>query len=118
MPMCTVVTRDVEGRYRGFLGSVMLELAPGTYAHPRISKRVREQIWSVLAGWHGQLQRGSLLMTWADREVAGGLGVRTLGTPPKDVVEHEGILLVRRDLPDRPNPVPVSMPALRRTDAS
>ena len=29
MPMTVVITRDVEDRYRGFLSSVMLELAPG-----------------------------------------------------------------------------------------
>lgn len=34
MPLCIVVTRDVEMRYRGFLGSVMLELAPGVYRRP------------------------------------------------------------------------------------
>ena len=29
MPLTMVITRDVEDRYRGFLGSAMLELAPG-----------------------------------------------------------------------------------------
>ena len=29
MPMTVVVTRDVEDRYRGFLTSIMLEVAPG-----------------------------------------------------------------------------------------
>ena len=28
MPMVVIITRDVEARYRGFLGSAMLELAP------------------------------------------------------------------------------------------
>ena len=49
MPLCIVVTRDVEMRYRGFLGSVMLELAPGVYAGPRMSKGVRERVWDVLS---------------------------------------------------------------------
>ncbi|MHB1938458.1 MAG: type I-E CRISPR-associated endoribonuclease Cas2e [Acidobacteriaceae bacterium] len=48
MPMVVVITRDVEARYRGFLGSAMLELAPGVYAHPRMSAGVRLRIWSVL----------------------------------------------------------------------
>lgn len=98
MPLCVVVTRDVEDRYRGFLGSAMLELSPGVYAHPRMSAGVRERIWAVLAGWHGQLGRGTLVMTWADTATAGALGVRTLGEPPKDIVAHEGVLLVRRAL--------------------
>ena len=47
MPMCVIVTRDVENRYRGFLGSVMLEIAPGVYAYPRLNVKVRKQIWSL-----------------------------------------------------------------------
>lgn len=98
MPMVVVVTRDVEPRYRGFLGSAMLELAPGIYAHPRMSAGVRARIWTVLADWYGQLQRGSLVMTWADSAANGGLGLRSLGEPPKDIVPHDAMLLVRRRL--------------------
>lgn len=98
MPLCVVVTRDVEDRYRGFLGSVMLEIAPGVYAYPRMSSRVRDQIWSVLSSWHAQLLGGSIVMTWSDTNSAGAMGLRSLGTPPKEVVVHEGIPLVRREL--------------------
>ena len=96
MPMCVVVTRDVEGRYRGFLGSAMLEISPGVYAHPRMSPGVRDRVWRVLAEWHGTLGRGSIIMTWADRSSAGAMGTRILGEPPKEIVAHEGVLLVRR----------------------
>ena len=98
MPMCVVVTRGVEGRYRGFLGSAMLEISPGVYAHPRMSAGVRDRLWSVLAKWHGSLGQGSIVMTWADTSAAGSLGTRTLGEPPKEIVAHEGVLLVRRAL--------------------
>ncbi|MBP2301930.1 type I-E CRISPR-associated endoribonuclease Cas2e [Azospirillum picis] len=98
MPMVVVVTRDVEDRYRGFLGSVMLELAPGVYAHPRMSAGVRGRIWSVLADWYGSLNRGAIMMTWADRSADGGLGLASLGNPPKDIVAHDAFLLVRRPL--------------------
>jgi CRISPR-associated protein Cas2 len=98
MPLCIVVARDVEMRYRGFLGSVMLELAPGVYAGPRMSKSVRERVWDVMSEWHSQLQTGSIVMTWREAGAPGGLKVRTLGEPPKDLVEHEGSLLVRRPL--------------------
>jgi len=100
MPMCVVVTRDVEDRYRGFLGSTMLELSPGVYSAAKMNRRVRDQIWSVLADWHGQLGRGSIVMTWADTNAAGALGMRSLGQPAKEIVEHEGMLLVRRELPE------------------
>lgn len=98
MPLVVVVTHDVEARYRGFLGSAMLELSAGVYAHPRMSQRVRERIWAVLEGWHGQLQRGNILMTWADSVSNGGLGLLTLGTPNKDIVAHDVMWLVRRPL--------------------
>ena len=101
MPMAVIITRDVEARYRGFLGSAMLELAPGVYAHPRMSAGVRTRLWSVLDDWYGQLQRGSIVMTWADSTANGGLGLATLGEPPKQIVAHDATLLVRRSLPDR-----------------
>ncbi len=96
MPLCLVVTRDVEMRYRGFLGSVMLELAPGVYASPRMSKAVRERVWDVISDWHATLGSGRIVMTWRDPSAPGALRVQTLGEPPKDLVEHEGSLLVRR----------------------
>jgi hypothetical protein len=48
MPLTVVITRDVEDRYRGLLGSAMLELAPGVYAQPRMSAGVRGRIWAVV----------------------------------------------------------------------
>ncbi len=101
MPLTVVITRDVEDRYRGFLGSAMLELAPGVYAQPRMSAGVRGRIWTVLEEWHTRLRRGSIVMCWAESVSAGGLGLLVLGEPPKEVLAHEGILLVRRALPSR-----------------
>lgn len=99
MPMVVVITRDVEGRYRGFLGSAMLELSPGVYSHPHMSAGVRLRIWAVLEDWYCSLSRGAILMTWADTGASGGLGLKTLGETPKDIVPHDGMLLVRRPLP-------------------
>lgn len=96
MPLCIVQTRNVEMRYRGFLGSVMLEVSPGLYVGPRLSKAVRERIWDVMSDWHATLQSGSIVMVWRDTSAPGGLRIRSLGEPPKDLVEHEGSLLVRR----------------------
>lgn len=99
MPMVVVITRDVEARYRGFLGSVMLELAPGVYAHPRVSSGVRTRVWDVLVDWYSQLHRGSIVMTWADSAANGGFGLASLGEPPKEIIAHDATLLVRRLLP-------------------
>lgn len=96
MPLTVVITRDVEDRYRGFLGSAMLELAPGVYAQPRMSAGVRGRIWAVVAEWHARLRRGSIVMCWAETSAAGGLGLATLGEPAKDIVAHDAVLLVCR----------------------
>lgn len=98
MPMVVVITRDVEARYRGFLGSTMLELAPGVYAQPRMSAGVRNRVWDVLDDWYRHLDSGSIVMTWAESTSHGGLGLRTLGEPPKEIVAHDAMLLVRRNL--------------------
>lgn len=36
MSLTVVVTRDVQNRYRGFLGSVMLEVSAGVYIFARV----------------------------------------------------------------------------------
>jgi len=94
MPFTVVITRDVEDRYRGFLGSIMLELAPGMYAQPRLSAGVRGRV----LGGYGQLRRGSIVVCWAEPSGNGGLGLRTFGEPPKTIVTHNAMLFVRRAL--------------------
>ena len=42
--MTVVVTVNVEGRYRGFLASVMLEIAPGVYTSPEMTSGIRDRI--------------------------------------------------------------------------
>lgn len=96
MPLCLVVTRDVESRYRGFLGSIMLELAPGVYANPRMTQRTRERVWQVVSEWYSRLRNGSVVMAWRDTGAVGGMGVSTLGEPPKELIEVDGLLVVRR----------------------
>ena len=98
MPMTVVVTRDVEDRDRGFLSSVMLELAPGVYTGPRLSRGVRERVWQVLSDWHGELRRGAIVMTWRETTAPGGQGVLMLGETRRMLVDIDGVLLVRREL--------------------
>ncbi|MEQ8965624.1 MAG: type I-E CRISPR-associated endoribonuclease Cas2e [Azospirillaceae bacterium] len=100
MPMTVVVTRDVADRFRGFLASCMLELAPGVYTAPRMTKPVRDRVWRVMEDWYATLGGGAIVMTWRDPHSPGGQAVRTLGTPPKTLVEHDGMILVKRDIPE------------------
>lgn len=96
MSLTVVVTRDVEDRYRGFLASVMLEIAPGVYVAPNLSAAVRDRVWEVVSGWWQALGRGSVVMVWREARAAGHLRIETLGTPPKEIVDADGVLLVKR----------------------
>lgn len=96
--MTVVVTRNVPDRFRGFLASCMLELAPGTYTAPRMNAAVRDRVWSVLSEWWTVLKEGSVVMTWSDSSASGGQAVATLGTPARSLVELDGVVLSHRHL--------------------
>ena len=93
--MTIVVTVNVEYRYRGFLSSAMLEIAPGVYTSPAMTSGIRDRIWEVLARWHEELGRGTIVMTWRDPAAVGEQRVKTLGEPPKELVDADGVYLVK-----------------------
>ncbi len=96
--MTVVVTRNVPDRFRGFLASCMLELAPGIYTSPEMSTAVRDRVWNVVCEWAGALpDDGGVLMTWRDAQQPSGQAVLTLGWPKKELVELNGLWLDRRD---------------------
>lgn len=95
--MTVIVTRDVPDRFRGFLASCALEIAPGVYTAPRMNVAVRERLWAVLTDWHRVLKQGAVVMTWDDPAHPAGQRVATLGFPPRELVEHDGIFLVRHE---------------------
>lgn len=97
MSLTVIVTRDVEERYRGFLASAMLEISPGVYTSPRMTKGARERVWTVLTNWHEAFGRGSLVMTWRDRTEPGGQGLRHLGEPPRTFTQVDDLMLVKRE---------------------
>ncbi len=93
--MTVVVTVNVEARYRGFLASAMLEIAPGVYTSPQMTQGIRERVWEVLAQWHRELQQGAIVMTWRDPAAVGEQQIRTLGAAPKEIVDADGVYLVK-----------------------
>jgi CRISPR-associated protein Cas2 len=95
--MTLVIATNALARTRGFLASCMLELAPGVYTAPRMSKAVRERVWTVISGWYAAEPTGSLVMTWPDKTLPGGQAVMVLGAPPVALHDHDGLILVRRD---------------------
>ncbi len=96
--MTVVVTRNVPARFRGFLASCMLEIAPGVYTGPGMSRGVRDRVWGVLNQWFDQATSGdaSIVMTWHDNTKPGGQDFEFLGVAPKKIVQHDGIFLVHR----------------------
>ncbi len=101
MSFTVIITRDMEDRFSGFLSSAMQEVAPGTYLSPKQSPAVRDRIWLVLEDWfqalgRGGAQGGSILMAWGDNGKIGGLGLKSLGLPPRTLSEVDGLLLVCR----------------------
>ena len=94
--MTVVVVRNVADRYRGFLASVMPEIAPGVFVSPNLSRGVRERVWAVLSKWWDAVPGGSVVLTWRDEAAASRLGLLTLGLPRRDLADLDGALLVRR----------------------
>ena len=90
-----VVTVNVEARYRGFLASVMLEIAPGVYTSPNITSGIRRRVWDVLAEWYEEMQQGSIVMTWREPSAVGGQRIQVLGEAPKEIVDADGVYLVK-----------------------
>ena len=95
--MTVVIVRDVADRYRGFLASVMPEVAPGIFVSPELSRAVRDRLWAVLDGWWSGVPGGSIVLTWRDDAAPGRLGLLTLGLPKRTLVELDGALLVCRN---------------------
>lgn len=96
MALTVIVTRDVADRYRGFLASVMLEIAAGVYLSPRMNTGFRARVWEVMREWHEAEPSGSIVLVWRDLNQTGGVGIETLGTPPKSLVEIDGMWITRK----------------------
>jgi CRISPR-associated protein Cas2 len=94
--MTVLITRDVADRYRGFVASVMPEVAPGVYTSSELSRGVRERVWTVLSGWWMERPGGSIVMVWKDDSAPGRLGMASLGTPPRRLADFEGVAVVAR----------------------
>ena len=98
MPMTIVVTRNAEGRVRGFLASTMLEIASGVYTSPNMTPAVRERVWDVLVRWQVGARDDCAVMTWPDAQAPGGQVVRVLGDLALELCETPGVVLARRPL--------------------
>lgn len=99
MAMTVAVTRNTPDRFNGFLASCMHDIAPGVYVAPRMKKSVRERVWTVMLDWSELLPSdGGVVLFWKSRTAPSGLGMRFVGWPKKELVEHEGVWLTVRAL--------------------
>lgn len=99
--MTVIVTRNAPERYRGFLASCMLEVAPGVYTSPRMSDGVRDRVWEVCSEWSDALPAdGGVLLTWRSAQEPSGQGLRVIGWAKSDIVDHDGIWVARRPVVD------------------
>lgn len=101
MALVMLVTRDVPDRFHGFLASVMLEVSPNVFISPRMSPGVRKRVWDVVSGWHQAEPGGSMVMVWRDLNETGGIGLAHVGTPPRELIELDGMWLTRRRQPPK-----------------
>ena len=96
MKLTLAITRNAPDRYRGFLRSCMLEIAPGTYCQLGMHKAVRERVWATCCAWANLLgPDASILLLWPDKAYPGNLGMLTLGIPKHNIVEHDEMWLVQ-----------------------
>ncbi|MFW6053283.1 MAG: type I-E CRISPR-associated endoribonuclease Cas2e [Persicimonas sp.] len=99
MAMTIAITRNAPGRFRGFFASCMLEVAPAIYVAPRMKKPVRERVWQTVLDWSEFLPAdGGIILLWKSRQATSGLGMRLVGWPQKELIDHEGIWLATRAL--------------------
>ena len=49
-----------------------------------------------LSDWHASIGEGSIVMVWADSNATGGVGISYLGTPSKELVDLDGLWIVRK----------------------
>lgn len=96
MALVMIVIRDMANRSHGFLSSAMLEVAPNVFVSPRMNPGARERVWKVLTDWYSSAPQGSALMVWRDLNAVGGVGIANLGDPPRELIEADGMWLVRR----------------------
>ncbi len=96
MPMTVIVSSNVRPRFTGFLGSVMVEVAPSVYLAAAMNTGVRERVWETLSDWHAAEPQGSIVLIWGASASQTGIKVAYLGLPRRDLIELDGLLIVRR----------------------
>ena len=87
--MLVIVVENALPRLRGRLALWLLEIRAGTYVG-KVSRRVREMIWSTVAQG---LEDGNAVMAWTTGTES-GFDFETIGTNRRIPVQMDGLKLV------------------------
>lgn len=87
--MLVIVVENVPPRLRGRLAVWLLEIRAGVYVG-KLSRRVREMIWSTVEEGLGE---GNAIMAWSTNTES-GFDFQTLGKNRRIPVAKDGIKLV------------------------
>jgi CRISPR-associated protein Cas2 len=88
--MVVIILENVRTSVRGELSRWLFEIKAGVFTG-HISALVREELWQLLAD---KLGKGSALMLHpANNEQ--GFSARSLGTPSRQLIDLEGLLLIK-----------------------
>ena len=55
-----------------------------------------ERVWAILESWWAALQRGGIVIVWRDKKASGNVRIETIGEPSKEIVDADGVLLLKR----------------------
>src|ERR1017187_5290844 len=91
--ICLVLERVPAG-LRGELTKWLLELRPGVFVG-HLSPIVRDELWDLVRSKSKSTSSAVLIL---DAQTDQGLKFRVSGDPTRDVVDFEGLFLMRRRL--------------------
>lgn len=97
MTFAVIQFANKPARFKGFLASVMLEIAPNTFVAPRFKRAALDRVWEVLRDWHAAAPEGYVIALIGSSEPRGVPEIRTLGLPPRTILEQDEMLLLLRE---------------------
>ena len=93
--MVVIILEKVTPSLRGELTRWLIELHPGVFVG-HISGMVRDRLWDKCCE---RLRDGGAVQLWSTNNEQ-RFSVRTAGTTRREVVDFEGLSLIRRPLPE------------------
>lgn len=94
--MIVIITVNVPERTNGYLSSIMLEVNPGVFVSPNISRSVLEKTWNIVSGWWHENGTGNLLMMKTNKDLPGNIELRYAGSSRRKIVTLDDILCVEK----------------------